>query len=411
MSRRSVRRTPIVVVGGVYRERCLRPFWDEVFGSGGRAATAIARMGAPIALHTYVDPLIKGVAEAQATLEGFSLNPTTIEHSLSFSYNHGLDSPRINGRSEMQAPIGITAEKLVRFGMLEGDAIVHAGRAVYDPQNMASPTHYRANGSTARELALVLNRSEASALARMLDASTLELATALMDQKAADVVVIKQGPLGAFVHDGRSTHTVPVYYSDRVWKIGSGDMFVAHFAYRWLHEGRSPSESAEKASRATAFYCQTQGFPSSKKFAAFSSRPITPSPRFERGYRPVVYLAGPFFTLAHLWMIEQAREGLQGMGLTVFSPYHDVGHGSADDVVSRDLAAIEAADLMFAIVDGMDSGTVYEIGYARAKGKPVVVYSENETPEDKKMMQGSGCVLCDDFVTAIYQAIWIACAS
>jgi nucleoside 2-deoxyribosyltransferase len=79
--------------------------------------------------------------------------------------------------------------------------------------------------------------------------------------------------------------------------------------------------------------------------------------------------------------------------------------------VSRDLAAIEAADLMFAIVDGMDSGTVYEIGYARAKGKPVVVYSENETPEDKKMMQGSGCVLCDDFVTAIYQAIWIACAS
>jgi nucleoside 2-deoxyribosyltransferase len=94
----------------------------------------------------------------------------------------------------------------------------------------------------------------------------------------------------------------------------------------------------------------------------------------------------------------------------VFSPYHDVGHGSADDVVFKDLEAIKKADLVFAVGDGLDSGTVYEVGYARSQDKPVIVYCENETQESLKMMQGSGCTLCEDFVTAIYRSFWIAAA-
>lgn len=93
----------------------------------------------------------------------------------------------------------------------------------------------------------------------------------------------------------------------------------------------------------------------------------------------------------------------------MFSPYHDVGHGSAEDVVPLDLEGINDADLIFAVGDGMDPGTVYEIGYARAKGKPVVVYCENESDENKKMMGGSDCLLCDDYVSSIYQTLWTAC--
>ena len=107
-------------------------------------------------------------------------------------------------------------------------------------------------------------------------------------------------------------------------------------------------------------------------------------------------------------MIEQARNNLRDLGLQVFSPYHDVGHGSADDVVQQDLEGIDNSDLVFAIGDGLDSGTMYEIGYARSRGKPVIMYSENESEEDKKMMEGSGCILCSDYVTAIYQTLWTA---
>jgi len=62
-----------------------------------------------------------------------------------------------------------------------------------------------------------------------------------------------------------------------------------------------------------------------------------------------------------------------------------------------------------AVCDGMDPGTVFEVGYARAKDKPVVVYCENEVDERTKMMRGSGCIVSDDFVSAIYQALWVAC--
>jgi nucleoside 2-deoxyribosyltransferase len=134
------------------------------------------------------------------------------------------------------------------------------------------------------------------------------------------------------------------------------------------------------------------------------------SERYAAGWRPTIYLAGPFFTLAQLWLIEQARENLLSLGLKVFSPYHDVGLGSAEDVVSADLQGINEADLLFAVGDGLDPGTIYEIGYARARNKPVVVYCENEGEENKKMLVGSDCLLAKDYVTSIYQAIWAGAA-
>lgn len=388
----------------------MHPQWYEVFGSAGRAASAVASMGVSVDLHSYFDASTRDVVESRSVLEGVITHPTPIEKAGGFEYHHGLETPRIHAPKRQYVPILVDAEHIVSFGMLEGEAVVHGDRVVYDPQNAFSPRPFHSNGSSARQLAVVLNRNEASLLSGLPDASTHDMATALLQQNAAQVVVIKQGPLGALVYDGTNIQSVPAYQSDQVWKIGSGDNFVAHFAVRWLHEGRSAVESADLASKATAYYCQTRGFATPRSFSTFSPEPITPSARYTAGFKPTVYLAGPFFTLAQLWMVEQARTDLRAMGLTVFSPYHDVGRGSAADVVLQDLDGIDAADIVFAIGDGLDSGTIYEIGYARAKGKPVVVYCENESAEDKKMMQGSGCIICADYVSAVYKALWTAAA-
>ena len=401
--------TSLAVVGGVYRERCWKPFWDEIFGSAGRAATAIARVGGLVTLYTYLEEGARETMTARAALEGFTQHPTTVKQSVLFEYLHGLSTPQITRPSSQEAPLTVSAAQVIRFGMLEGDAIVAADRAVYDPQNVRSPIHFQANGSTARELALVLNRAEATALAGSEGRSTRDLASALIDQKAASVVVIKNGPYGVTVHDGKAIRSISAYRSNRVWKIGSGDVFVAHFGYRWLIEGRSAVESADLASKATAYYCDTQGFPTLEQLEQYRPAPVGSGQRWQQGAKQQVYLAGPFFTLANLWLIEEVRLQLQNMGLQVFSPYHDVGHGSADDVVIPDLSAIDESDLILSICDGMDPGTVFEVGYARSRNKPVVVYCENETLEHKKMMQGSGCIMCDDFVSAIYQALWVAC--
>jgi nucleoside 2-deoxyribosyltransferase len=58
----------------------------------------------------------------------------------------------------------------------------------------------------------------------------------------------------------------------------------------------------------------------------------------------------------------------------------------------------------------MDAGTVFEVGYAKALGKPVIFYAENEVGEDIKMFEGTHCQMVKDFPTAIYKTVWEALA-
>jgi len=329
-----------------------------------------------------------------------------------FQYLHDMAAPDIFGRpTQLYPPLLVNEEKVVRFGMLEGDAIVNSEWAVYDPQNVGSVVSFSANGSKAKHLALVLNSWEAGQMAGLPGHPPETCAPAIAQKEGAEVVVIKMGPRGAFVWTSGQVTQVPAYRTTNVWKIGSGDCFVAHFANAWMQEGRSPADAAAAASFATAYYCQHQLFPTPGLLADFKPTEIEVSAAYASGSEREIYLAGPFFDLSQVWMIEQARMNLREVGLKVFSPFHDVGRGSASDVVEKDLLAIKKAHLIFAVSDGLDAGTIYEIGYARAIGKPVVVYSERESEESLKMMEGSGCIVCSNYTTAIYSALWEAAKS
>ncbi|TIX42544.1 MAG: nucleoside 2-deoxyribosyltransferase, partial [Mesorhizobium sp.] len=119
-----------------------------------------------------------------------------------------------------------------------------------------------------------------------------------------------------------------------------------------------------------------------------------------------IYLAAPFFDLGQRWLVEEARLALIDAGADVFSPVHEIGPGKATVVAPADLNGLDGCDVVFAILNGMDPGTVFEVGYARKKGIPIVALAENEKEEDLKMFVGSGTIVAQDFVTAIYKAIW-----
>lgn len=401
----------ITIVGGVYRERCMRPAWDDIYGSAGRAATAIARFGGQAELHARVDSDTQFVIDARAAIEGFRFKASTAKAGITFEYIHGLSTPDIRRGGDTPYKQEVNADKVLRFGMIDGTAIVDADYAVFDPQNSDGAESFRANGSRAKHLALVLNHYEANWLVPSSSGlSSEDLVITLARQENAEVVVLKMGPLGALIYDKGEISHVPAYRTMRVWKIGSGDTFAAHFALAWMDNNFSAHEAALLASTATAFYCENEGFPDPTLLHDFDPQPLRLSMRYRDGYTPKVYLAGPFFTLAELWMVGQARRDLQAMGLEVFSPYHDVGLGSADDVVEKDLEGVRECDVLLAIGDGLDSGTIYEIGYARALNKPVIFYAENESSQDKKMMEGSNCRITNDYVSAIYQTVWEAVA-
>jgi len=398
------------VVGGVYREYCIHPRWNDIYGSAGRAALAIATLGTPVVLHSYMtDEALQVINDRGIWQDKFDAVQTKIPGMVGFAYLHDLAVPDIHGVPDQPyPPLTVTEEKVVRFGMLEGDAVVKSHWAVYDPQNGRKGQPFGANGSTAEHLALILNAYEACHMVGMPGEHPSRTAPLLARQQGAEVVVVKMGPEGAFVWTAAGATQVPAFRTDRVWKIGSGDCFVAHFANAWMHGYMVPAEAAEIASRATAYYCETRGFPTADVLAKLNFPAVQLSAAYLKGTRRQVYLAGPFFDLAQVWMVQQARANLQEMGLRVLSPYHDIGLGSAEDVVVKDLEGIRDSDLVLAITDGLDAGTLFEIGYARAFNKPVVIYSERHEGESLKMMKGSCCIICDDYASALYSTLWEA---
>lgn len=401
----------IVVTGGIYRELCSRPRWDEYFGSAGRAATAIATLGGEVDLIGYVDAAAKVAVGIRMHFLGehAHFTPHDVGEVAGFYYTHGLQTPAIHRPNETYGPIEVKATHVLSYGMLMGEAVVTCDYAVYDPQNVGDPRLFRSNGSSAKHLALVLNRHEARSLLDGTQQSPAEMAVELARRAQAEVVIIKQGPMGALVYEKGEVHDVPAYRTQRVWKIGTGDQFAANFAYAWMEEQRTAAEAADRASRATALFCdsETGFFPTREQLDNATLEPIRIG-RHRADYRAGIYLAGPFFTLGQLWVVEEAKAVLEGMGFRVLSPYHDVGHGSADDVIGKDLEYLRQCDVVLAIGDGMDPGTIFEVGYARALDKPVIFYAENEPGEDRKMIEGSQCRICDDFVSAIYLTAWEA---
>jgi hypothetical protein len=302
-------------------------------------------------------------------------------------------------RIERLAPLRVEGEVVLRFGMMEATARVAADRCVYDPQSAFAPEPFSANGSTARHLAVVANRGEILGMAGGRD--PVHAARQILTTENAEVVVVKSGADGALVVTADAATPVSAYRSERAFTIGSGDVFAATFAASWGVRGLDPVASARIASVAVSEYVASRALPIRDPaiLVDASPAPLVAQPG-------EVYLAGPFFTMAQRWQVDEARRCLAEVGMSVFSPFHEIGPGLAGDVAPADIEAIKRCDAVFAILDGLDSGTMFEVGFARAIGKPVYAFAQAVKDEDLKMVVGSGCLVHDDFVTAVHHLAW-----
>ena len=370
-------------------------------GSAGRAAAAL-RNAVEIELFTYVSDDTRDALSRLAERYDLDVRSVSAPHGISFTYPHGLAGSLIEPHlfEIQQAPaFQVEADTVLRFGMMEGEAIVKAKTAVYDPQSPVRPSLFHANGSTAGRLALVLNASELSGMSGETDLA--KGAQALLDRDGAEVVFVKCGADGALVVDRTGTTKIPAFLTSFVYPIGSGDIFAALIALHWALWSESPADAAMAASRGVAHYVEN------------CALPLPPSSEIEDRYQtPItvapgqVYLAGPFFTMSQRRLIEETRNILAGDRLAVFSPLHDVGMGAGKEVAGPDLKGLVASDRVLAILDGLDPGTIFEIGYARAKGIPVFAYAEDVPRSALTMIEGSGCMVIKDYATAIHRTIW-----
>jgi len=312
------------------------------------------------------------------------------------------------GSVRLPEALEVISDNVLIFGMVEGDPRVAAKRGVYDPQNPLAPRWLEECDSDVEEVVYVLNKHEGQALTGLEEPAAI--VTAVLDRPRARGCALKLGPLGALVAEqGKPAQWIPCYETPYVWPIGSGDVFAAALAWAWLTQGLDVVAAGGAASRAAALYVASGAIPNDVRailgetpmpYRELTKRSSGRSSEFD------VYLAGPFFSLQDQWLVEEVRDVLQGFGLRVFSPLHDVGPGEAADVAPRDLDALSKSSAMIALLDRLDPGTLFEVGYARAREIPVIAHVHGIPEGHLKMIQGSSCDAIEDLATALYRVAW-----
>ncbi len=421
------------VIGGCYRENCLHPDWNQFVGSGGRALLAVESLVDKARLLTCVSNSERGALER---LKRQTSNPITVlaqrESPIEFQYDYSAAVPRLFpdlADLDQTPPFDPPddCENALLFSFIEFDAVprVKARKLVYDPQAGHRAVPFSDTGSTADSLALVMNATEARTIAGRLGLENEQIGSAarsILDHEQAEVVVIKNGVLGALVVTADSQTSVPSFKTATTFAIGTGDIYSAAFAALWSERALDPVDAARLASAAVAFHAEHPGalpLPPELQEYADSLTPCDETSVSSEG-TPIrspdrVYLAGPFFDLPQKWLINEVYHSLKSMGLEVWSPSAEAGilaekssRTQIERVVNRDLEGLESCGSVFAILCEQDPGTLFEVGYAVKHGMGVTAYCNARSRQNLTMLLGSGCDVCVDLSTALYRAAWKA---
>lgn len=397
----------MIIVGGTYKEINELAGSEVILGSGVRAIDTILGLDKDLNIDFYTccRTFARNLHVRYAYYNRNLHWHITDSKDISFKYLHPFNLSGINPRPDYfvqdRKVINVEGDDVLVFGMLEAGFRIKANRAVYDPQNSVRPVLFSTTGSQVENLVYVLNLHEANVLTGLEDID--EQAEYLFERENCRCVVIKNGAKGAYVYDNNkeSKYNIPVYITPKVSCIGSGDVFSASFSYFWF-KGYSVEEAASLSSKLVACYAALGTTKNLlQELESFSYPALIP----KRQGR--IYLAGPFFSFSQRWLICEFYKAFFQENVSIFSPLHNVGIGGTE-TVEPDISGLECSDVMLAIADGLDAGTMFEVGYAIKKGIPVVVFNSCEHSNDLQMLSGTGCEIVNDFATAVYKTIWYA---
>ena len=98
----------------------------------------------------------------------------------------------------------------------------------------------------------------------------------------------------------------------------------------------------------------------------------------------MIYIAGPFFTPDQLRVIKEIEDGLREQGARFFSPRMfgiiqdmtpEEKRARMLEVYQENVKNLNDCDSMIAVIDGFDTGTIFEIGWFAGHGKDIVTLS------------------------------------
>jgi hypothetical protein len=377
------------VVGGLYKELCTIPYWNATFGSGGRAAAVISGFFKNVTLHTYAkDASNEGIAFLKRL--GIDVIAKPRGADIAFAYFHPLSRPYIEpnlNQIELVEPIKVSGNTVLRFGFVEGDAIVSADRAVYDPQSWRNLQPFEANGSQANQLTIVLNELELTSVTGFDDLRAA--AVSIFNSQKVAYVIVKRGIKGAIVFEPNGQFkAIPCYRSESVFKIGTGDVFSAVFTYFWGEEKLSPFEAADFASRAVAAYCNNLG---GLPLGHGMLNDLAPWSFEQVG---VVQIEGNINTLGTRYTLEEASYVLKDLGVEVYCP-------------ALLKATYPSPSAILILADGLGKRLEAVVTEAKNLSRPIVILCEDVSLLNW-LIEKDNIFITTDFSTSLYYAAWVA---
>lgn len=395
----------ITVVGGTYREIDYDDVSVDIFGSGFRAVKFLLENKVAVNFITAANQeALYYLKENQKVYRNFTVNSNICKDLVTFKYSYALDDPSIFPQLltiEKIPSIVVEQENIIAFGMLELDYKITGKKVIYDPQTSIRPNKFTEIGS-ADELIYIVNMNEAKSISSCDNIE--DIVDYFFNRENALAFIIKNGPYGATLYSKEEEEevSIPSYITTNVNKIGSGDIFTSSFGYYWINKGMTLKESAIAASKSTALYCDKKAYIDSTTYKEFKYEEFKYSNISEKQ----VYLASPFFSISELILIDKIRASFLSFGIKVFSPFHDIGLGDEIEIAKKDVEGIENSDIIFCILDNLDSGTLIEAGYSMAKGKKIIGYHKTCDENKLLMLKPADINFYQHLTTAIYQTIW-----
>lgn len=392
----------ISVIGGTYREIDYDDISMEIFGSGFRCCKFLLENKTNFKYYTTGNEEVKTyLNENKKVYQEFDYELYLNEDLITFKYSFALDNPQIFPNIlniKKTKDITINDENVICYGMMEANFKINSSKVVYDPQTALNPISFKKIGN-AKELVYIVNLSEAKSISAEIDLDKIK--KHFFEIEKAKALIIKNGPYGANLFYDNKQFSIPSFITDNVSKIGSGDIFTSSFGYYWIEKNLSFEQCAILASKSTAYFCNSKVYVDVTNFEAnfkeYKPKDIT---------QKQVYIAAPFFSIAELILIDKIRTAFLDFGVKVFSPFHDIGLGDSELIAKKDLEGIKNSDIIFALFDNLDSGTLIESGYSLAIDKKIIGYHRTCNDNDLLMLKPADIKLFKNLTTAMYHTIW-----
>ena len=225
----------------------------------------------------------------------------------------------------------------------------------------------------------------------------------LSKKSGAKSLLLKENRGGSRIFDLRDNETqeIPAILGVTSNSVGVGDVYSAVFA---ALQKENVIEAAWRGARAATYYSQTT-FPDDfrrdvQRDLKLSLQKLqglggTILPWHERQKYPI-YLAAPDFSYIHKPEIDSSVDALKYHNFTVRRPIIengelDLSSGNSEllQTYNKDLALLHECAAVFAVPLKRDPGTLVEVGYAIALGKPVVTFDPRHENRNTMVMAGS----------------------